>query len=1338
MILDTISIDNIRMKIIYDNVDYNTIFNSIVPESNKLVLYFYKNLTTHELFLLGKYSGTGTSTFTVNDLPAGASILKTDGGYTIDGDNVTFQKTSGSDGFIIGNMSKNGNLSYSMSNSTVSDVYIVDVYDQSHYSMNNKYFEMGFYNNNNSIILLPEPSIYDSPINVTGVINDGVSSFVYTDDGTAPTVAKYIAYDSASNPFIAVVQDNVGGNVAFDGGFPKFYNSHTGDWSTFAELNPQCKYLHNALKWISNDKKVDLGNNKLLVLCDQVEGGSYSLDYGSTGFKKTMDVVCTVAGLTPDYRSVNSFGSIIDFDSTFLDQYCGMIMWSTNYLTNPNITTQAEEALLNFRVLGNGMMFITDHGDAAQYNYLDRGFYRTANQILRHYNAFFHGNVNRSSVNVGYLRTNYGDHPLYDGLLDSEYISAGGSESNVVVQSLPEYTSVPTLNFSVDGFTTIKILAILDDGNITYETYSYGLNVSEPFVLVDPTTGLEHDTNPTLLNYARVDVLPNVIDYPVLKGDLKIGSNKIGDVDFSYDQSSDSMSYYKFNDNVLVPALSRMGLTITEPVSYTKNISINRQRIDVSNDISLARFNQSINQLELSEYSDMERIGRLETRLGEVEQLSYARKKRSVERYMADQTIYGFPSVLSTSEGQPVDGYFSNFLSNNTGYGLNKGNITNTHNCTVVVDGDKVTITPTGLAYEPCGIEFEFYDENGIVQSDSVFVKVTPSDDITGFVFNTENDLLDHRVRLYHIIENYNLALLREPSVTEVVGWYNNYVANGWTRQQLDDAMEANAIANSETWNTDRQFGIDSFGDTSYPRLLVSKDETQHYINYPNNSYLSSGYTPTSSHKITNPITNRGYYVGNKWIMYNLYPESETIDIQQNESLVINVADLLSNDTVANEFYGLGNKVGCTVDYDGNGLLTVTPTVRKGELCYFEYQIRNVFGDIANATTNINVTELNQTTAIAFMDTYRVDLYKESVQPPDANTVLAEWPRSNANTFYSDPSTATGESADWYVDGAGNFVQPNNSSTWLQILSPTKEGDYDFEVTLQSSSTDDDSIGIVLASDFIDGTMYSIVANIHTKGNPSLPRYCITAVQGSTALGTSLVGNDTLASRSGWSNAYIRLKAEKRANTIKVWRSNWNSELIIDTTELSIDLSSVFEGKLVGESRYGYSTFSQADSKYKNIEFYSDVSYDVTKIGDLTLDQEYKFVTGSWTTLANTMRQTYDYPRKVRNPFSNDVFYLDFNTVSLVSRNNTFTTPSIDMVVGENRTIDLDTEILPLYSRPTTLVEVISNTPNISMVVNPDNTIDISANSSGVAYIGIQVEDDQGYRTFDRIAINVS
>lgn len=67
---------------------------------------------------------------------------------------------------------------------------------------------------------------YTNPFTATASFGENVRAVQFSVNGAPPTVSKYIAYDllEPPKPFIAVTQDGKG-NVVYDGGFPKMFNS---------------------------------------------------------------------------------------------------------------------------------------------------------------------------------------------------------------------------------------------------------------------------------------------------------------------------------------------------------------------------------------------------------------------------------------------------------------------------------------------------------------------------------------------------------------------------------------------------------------------------------------------------------------------------------------------------------------------------------------------------------------------------------------------------------------------------------------------------------------------------------------------------------------------------------------------------------------------------------------------------------------------------------------------------------------------------------------------------------------------------------------------------------
>jgi len=450
------------------------------------------------------------------------------------------------------------------------------------------------------INLNPGPSIYpNNSLSLTGTKDPEVQSIIYTTNGDSPTLAKYIAYDTLNppNPFIATVQDGRG-NVIFDGGFPKWYDIYWNSASSFSALNASCKYLYNGIKFIANKEKEANGNKKILVLGDADSGAGYNImQGGSHNFHNTLSGVGSLAGYDLVFKTRSSYGSVLDPSYTELDQYVACIFFSTVYTDSQLITDTAISNFGAFREAGNGIFFITDHGTG--HGPGTTGFYSTANYVMTQFGAYFEGNFTRSPVNVGFLRANYGDHPLYNNLDDSEYIHAGGSESKVFVTEYTKYTSPPNITISGEGYHNVRFLLQLQNGEIITESYTYGLQVPELVDFKDYTGTVISDPEPTLLNHYRLNFTLNHDTYPVISGLIKNGDVVKGTFSSnSFQNGIASVSWLEGNDNIFLNDGNKVTVQVQTPFSYFKNIDSGRVYVP-RNGVSLARNIQSLNQLEL-------------------------------------------------------------------------------------------------------------------------------------------------------------------------------------------------------------------------------------------------------------------------------------------------------------------------------------------------------------------------------------------------------------------------------------------------------------------------------------------------------------------------------------------------------------------------------------------------------------------------------------------------------------------------------------------------------------------------------------------------------------------
>ena len=433
--------------------------------------------------------------------------------------------------------------------------------------------------------LTPESGIYSgSTININVTKTSDVLEYAVTQNGIPPVIAKYIAYDNLSpaNPFIATVEDGLG-NILLDGGFPKWYNDNCSDtWTTYAHLSPSYKYLYDAIDFISNNTKVGSGNKKILVLGDQEPESYYSIkDAGSGrgGFKKSIDKVCAIKGYIPTYKTTSDYGNAINCQYPELDQYCCILFFSTVWTNAKLITDTAIDALISYRENGNGIFFITDHGDRVltsvneAINTDNFGFYRTANYVVGNFGSYFSGNYDRSPVNVGFLRANYGNHILWANLQDSDNIYAGGSESKVVITEYPLHTGSMNLTISNDGYIPVKFLLKMSDGSIQTAAYTYGKNVPEAIYFLDSSNNnIPMGTKSTFLRKQPANIK---IDFGEdATGLLKFNTIPIGTFNFSKASNKTTKLFYTgYTNNLKLNGNDILYVQMLTPINYLKSLT---------------------------------------------------------------------------------------------------------------------------------------------------------------------------------------------------------------------------------------------------------------------------------------------------------------------------------------------------------------------------------------------------------------------------------------------------------------------------------------------------------------------------------------------------------------------------------------------------------------------------------------------------------------------------------------------------------------------------------------------------------------------------------------------
>jgi hypothetical protein len=586
-----------------DYYGYDTTFGAsaapTIQEKKCLTIFFYKDLTTGKIGLVGIVDAhddgnSGNLHLKIYGLPSTSKLVVSD-----DGGEATFKNgvlegkfvwaDCCTDGFAVDEINDFSTLKLSILSATnIDKIKLVNSDGSVYYkSFNNtinidckkEIFEISDY-----ILLNPgEGSYSQDKLNIEINYSDEVKSVNYGFDKN-PTIAKYIAYDNLNppNPFIATVQDGKG-NVLFDGGFPKFYNRYwNDDWKVFSDMAPSFKYLANVMDFIANPEKVEKGNKKILILGDAIGADSYCIiDNGSSDFKKSLEGVANIQKYELTFKVRNNYKSgKIDCSYDELKQYCGVILFSTKYTNNPLITDNAVKNLLLFRESGNGIFIITDHGinissldQAKQFPYSSNCFFTTANKLVVKFGAWFSGNYNRHDVQVGYLRKNYGDSPLYKNLTDDDYIHAGGSESRIFLQEskLLDKTQLQNVEISGQGYHKLNFLLYLNDGSIVTRTYTYGLKIGKPLIVKDKNNNEIGGFFELKTNMFEFKLTSEIDDN--FEGYIKI-NDKVA-ANFNRQNGSFNIKYYDgYNNPLKVKNGDVVLFLITSPFDYSKSITI--------------------------------------------------------------------------------------------------------------------------------------------------------------------------------------------------------------------------------------------------------------------------------------------------------------------------------------------------------------------------------------------------------------------------------------------------------------------------------------------------------------------------------------------------------------------------------------------------------------------------------------------------------------------------------------------------------------------------------------------------------------------------------------------
>lgn len=307
-----------------------------------------------------------------------------------------------------------------------------------------------------------------------------------------------------------------------------------------SQLTASFKYLYNAILWTANSKKLAAGNRKILIMGDTLAAANYSVKgTGANSFNLSFTRLCAAVGFTPTFVDPSDYvGGLLDTSLATLEQYaCVLFMSAGNGLTQ-YITDACVANLVEYRKNGSGLIVVTDDGpvftnisQAYPPPAVSRQFFATANKLVVNFGAYFSGNYDRTPVNVGFLRTTYGDHPLYAGMADTESINAGGSESRVMLATFASLTPDQVQPFNIPvGKTVIQVAATLNSGEviayrIEYNVVSFKITFTDGVVIKDNGQSLDVGVkNQSLIQAGLAGTMSDALAGIVNKNGARVGT----------------------------------------------------------------------------------------------------------------------------------------------------------------------------------------------------------------------------------------------------------------------------------------------------------------------------------------------------------------------------------------------------------------------------------------------------------------------------------------------------------------------------------------------------------------------------------------------------------------------------------------------------------------------------------------------------------------------------------------------------------------------------------------------------------------------------------------------
>lgn len=388
-------------------------------------------------------------------------------------------------------------------------------------------------------------------------------------------------------------------------------------------------------------------------------------------------------------------------------------------------------------------------------------------------------------------------------------------------------------------------------------------------------------------------------------------------------------------------------------------------------------------------------------------------------------------------------------------------------------------------------------------------------------------------------------------------------------------------------------------------------------------------------------------------IKYLFKPQNDTVTAQQGATTEIPLTALFSNDDMSDagtpQFKGIKNQsfVNVGLSPDGKSLM-VSPLSRynDGTTPTFDLLIKSSNGSTSYSTTSVNLSPLDDISAFVFTNQSDAQEFMEVYEPPTMLDIFEDWPRMNGSAYYPNKAASQGDASVWFMNTGGMIQQPRNVNQPNVIVSSEKLRSYIHEVTLTSSDSDDDGIGLVMGHDRQDNGQYVNLVVVRAKGGIYRSGLNYAVVVHTNSGTTILAEKNVGGSSGGWSSRTTRVKVQRDGDVFKVWASPWNSEVVDENSLIEINLDDYPAlAALKGEASYGYHTHSQRNSTYRNVQFEGGAEYGTIFVAETNTVYKYSRDEDQWFN-AGTIQDNVDYPRTIEDIDSGQVYTVSENGIA--------------------------------------------------------------------------------------------